>query len=209
MPTHYDPQKHHRRSTRLKGYDYTQSGAYFITICTRQSECIFGEVHDGEIHLNPFGRAALQVWQDLPRHYPYVILGEFCIMPNHVHAIIILTNDHPHTPANNKLSKGGSISATPQSAIQDDERHRTAQDLDKTRPYERHGLTEIVRAFKSFSARHINLIRKTSGVPVWQRNYYEHIIRSEDDLHRINQYIRENPANWEQDEENPNITPRR
>jgi putative transposase len=209
VPTHYDPQKHHRRSTRLKGYDYTQPGAYFVTICTWHYECIFGEVRDGEMHLNPFGRAALQVWQDLPRHYPYVILGEFCIMPNHVHAIIIFNDDHPHAPPSNPPSKGGSISVTTQPAIQNNKHHRTAQDLDKTRPYQSHGLPEIVRAFKSFSARRINFLQKTSGTPVWQRNYYEHIIRSENDLQKVNQYIRANPANWEKDEENPNITPRR
>jgi putative transposase len=209
MPTHYDSNTHHRRSTHLNGYDYSQSGAYFVTICSWQHECIFGEVRNGEMHLNPFGRAALQVWRSLPRHYPYVILGEFCIMPNHVHSMIILSNDHPHASPNNNPSKGGSISVTAQSAIQDDERHRTAQDLDKTRPYQRHRLPEIVRAFKSFSARRTNLMRKTPGTPVWQRNYYVHIIRNEDDLQKINQYIRDNPTNWEQDQENPNITPRR
>jgi len=169
MPSHYDPNKHHRRSTRLKGYDYTQPGAYFITICTWQHACIFGDVHDGTMYLNPFGRVASQVWQGLSKYYPYVILDEFCVMPNHVHAIIILTDGHPC-----HLQK-------------------------------RHELSEIVRAFKSYSTRRINSIRKTSGAPVWQRNYYEHIIRNVEALHKIIQYIRSNPSNWDHDQENPNL----
>jgi putative transposase len=168
MSSRYDPNKHHRRSTRLKGYDYSQPGVYFITICTWQHACILGDVHDGEMYLNPFGRAVSKVWQGLPKYYPYVILGEFCVMPNHVHAIINLTDDHSS--------------------------------------HKRHGLSEIVRAFKSFSTRQINTIRKTFVGPVWQRNYYEHIIRNEEALQKIIQYIRSNPFNWDHDQENPNLT---
>jgi putative transposase len=89
----YDPEKHHRRSIRLKGYDYTQPGAYFITICTRGRECLFGEIIDGEMHLNEAGQIVVQTWQDLPNHISNVQLDAFVVMPNHVHGIIIIT-DH-------------------------------------------------------------------------------------------------------------------
>jgi putative transposase len=88
----YDPEKHHRRSIRLKGYDYTQPGAYFITICTHGRECLFGEIIDGEMHLNEAGQIVVQTWQDLPNHVPNVQLDAFVVMPNHVHGIIIITD---------------------------------------------------------------------------------------------------------------------
>ncbi len=87
----YDPEKHHRRSIRLKGYDYTQPGAYFITICTHGRECLFGEIIDGEMHLNEAGPIVVQTWWDLPNHVPNVQLDAFVVMPNHVHGIIIIT----------------------------------------------------------------------------------------------------------------------
>ena len=85
----FDPQKHHRRSIRLKGYDYTQTGAYFITIVVWQRECLFGGIVDGEMRLNQFGKIVQRAWLDLPKHYPHVQLGTFCIMPNHVHLVLI------------------------------------------------------------------------------------------------------------------------
>jgi len=87
----YDPEKHHRRNIRLKGYDYTQPGAYFIAICTHGRECLFGEIIDGEMHLNEAGQIVVQTWQDLPNHGPSVQLDAFVVMPNHVHGIIIIT----------------------------------------------------------------------------------------------------------------------
>ncbi|MGQ9928667.1 MAG: transposase, partial [Chloroflexaceae bacterium] len=83
----------HRRSIRLKGYDYAQAGAYFVTICTQNRECLFGEVVNGEMRLNTYGAAVLGAWQDLPNHYPNVTLDAFVVMPNHVHGIIVLTTD--------------------------------------------------------------------------------------------------------------------
>jgi len=160
----FDPKIHHRRSIRLQGYDYSQAGAYYITIVVHGRECILGEfVGDAaEIQLNQFGQIVQRAWFDLPKHYPHIQLGSFCIMPNHVHAVIII------------VATG-------------------------------HPLSEIVRAFKSFSARRINEIRKTPGIPVWQRNYYEHIIRNAEEHNRIHLYIEANPANWLEDHESPEM----
>ncbi len=165
----YNPKIHNRRSIRLKGYDYTRPGAYFITICTQHRRNILGEVIDGAMVLNPFGEIVLQAWHDLPNHYPHVVLDEFCIMPNHLHAIIVMTE--------------------PQ------------QDADPEK--KRHALPEVVRALKSFSARRINLLRGTPGIPVWQRNYFDRIVWTDRALFNIRRYICDNPLKWATDPDNP------
>ena len=161
------PERHHRRSIRLRGFDYSQPGAYFVTVVTQERACLFGEVARGEIRLNEYGEIVRAYWNDLPRHYPNVGLDAFCVMPNHVHGIIVLVR------AGFKPAPTG------------------------------HALTEIIRAFKTFSARRINAIRKRQRVALWQRNYYEHIIRDGDSLDRIRNYIAENPLRWDSDRENP------
>ncbi len=159
----FDPKIHHRRSIRLKGYDYSQAGAYYVTIVAWRREHVFGDIVNAEMQLNKFGQIVQYAWYDLPKHYPHVELDTFCIMPNHVHAIIVLNDD----PA-----------------------------------VKRHPLSEVVRAFKSFSARRINSLRNSQGIPVWQRNYYEHIIRNHEDYLSKSNYIMDNPLNWENDDEN-------
>ncbi|MEW5872992.1 MAG: hypothetical protein AB1894_27275 [Chloroflexota bacterium] len=431
--------RHHRRSIRLKGYDYTRVGAYFVTIVADERQELFGTVVDGEMRLSRAGEIVRKAWFDLPRHYPNVRLDEFCIMPNHVHGIIILTEDdvrneggkggsvhaggdapetvvygegsvpevgetrpygdgddddgrggsvqgcglgpdrvasgnvptpgttqtrpfgdgdhdrggeqggsvhaygdaretvmygegsvpevgetrpygdgdYPHEPEEQTPShttrpddaypigdgdhdrggeQGGSVHAggdAPETVLYgegsvpdvgetrpygdgdyphepggqipshaarpfgdgnrgdggdyghgDDQGgsvHTHGQapetvlygegsvpDVGETRPYgdaghnhggdgdrndddggdrgegrRRHGLPEIVRAFKSFSARQVNFLRRTSGAPVWQRNYYEHIVRNEEEMAHLQEYIRQNPLRWENDQENP------
>src|SRR5574341_312980 len=181
----FDPQKHHRRSIRLPEYDYSQAGAYYVTIVAWHRECLFGEVVGGEMKLNRYGEIVKHAWFDLTRHYPHVSLGAFVIMPNHVHGIIVLNEDR----------RGGSVAGN----------DVLPSDLEP-RPYKtikRHALPEIVRAFKSFSARRINILRRTQGIPVWQRNYYEHVIRDEKDLQNKTDYIETNPMLWDGDDENP------
>ncbi len=161
----FDPQKHHRRSIRLQGYDYSQAGAYFVTIVAWQREMLFGDIVDGEMVLNRFGQIVRDAWFDLPNHYPHVELGAFIVMPNHVHAIVVLVDD----------GRGGSFMSGGTNLP--DESHAGIDSVpnNQTRPYvtakPRHGLPEIVRAFKSFSAKRINRLRRTDGIPVWQRNY--------------------------------------
>lgn len=172
----YDPNIHHRRSIRLKGYDYSQPGAYFVTICTHQRICNLGKIVDGKMVVNQSGSIVQTVWDELPKHYLHVELDEFCIMPNHVHCIIVLVDGN-----------GG--------------RGRS-----ETSPYhrlKRHGLPEIVRALKSFSSRRINELKGTQGTPFWQRNYYERIIRTQRHLNSVRKYIRDNPLKWERDRNHP------
>jgi len=168
------PTRHHRRSLRLKGYDYSQAGAYFVTICTRGRACLFGEIVEGEMRLNECGQAVAWTWHDLPNHVANAELDAFVVMPNHVHGIIVLT-DAP-------VGAGSEPAPT---------------------TMKRHALPEIIRQFKAFSARRINQRRETTGLPLWQRNYYEHVIRNDESLRRIRQYIADNPARWALDRENP------
>ena len=151
-----------------------------MTICTHDRQCLFGEVADGGMRLNAYGQIVTECWDDLVNHYPHVELDAFVVMPNHVHGIIVLIQDDQIVGA------GFKPAPTP---------HTTR----------RHALPEIIRGFKTFSSRRINHIRNTPDVPVWQRSYYEHVIRNEEDLGRIRQYIVDNPACWPEDAENPNF----
>jgi REP element-mobilizing transposase RayT len=161
----FDPKFHHRRSIRLKGYDYSRAGAYFVTLVTRQRECLFGDVLNGEMRLNELGEVVSANWQWLETQYPYVELGGWVVMPNHLHGILIIHNTG---------SRGGSRS-------------------DPT-PIKRKPLGGLVGAFKTVSTKQINLLRHTEGIPIWQRNYYEHIIRDQEDMEGIWNYIESNPA---------------
>ncbi|MCX8051233.1 MAG: transposase [Chlorobi bacterium] len=173
-----------RRSIRLKGYDYTQPGAYFITIVTQDRTCLFGEVVDGEMRLNALGEIVRACWLGIPGHFPHAALDAFMVMPNHVHGIIVIAD------------YVGARHAVPLHTVPLRQRERFGKPVAGSIP-------TIIRSFKSIVTKRINEHRKTPGVPVWQRNYYEHIIRSDESLNRIRQYIVENPLRWAFDLENP------
>jgi len=177
----YNPDKHHRRSIRLQGYDYSQPGAYFVTVCVQDQECLLGDIVDGEMRMNELGELVWATWHDLPNHLPHVELDAFVVMPNHVHGIVWIVD----------VVGAGSVGAGSEPA--------------PTNTNKRHGLPEIVRQFKTFSARRINQRRGAPGMPVWQRNYYEHIIRNDSSLNQIQKYILENPRRWHLDRENPAV----
>ena len=170
------PQRH---SLRLKGYDYSQEGAYFVTICAHGKACLFGDVIGSEMKVNELGQKAQAVWDDLPVHYPHVATDAFVVMPNHVHGVIVIQAGGEGVGAGLKPARTESA---------------------------RHGLSEIIRGFKTFSARRINEFRETSGATVWQRNYYEHIIRNDADYNRIAEYIVNNPQRWAEDSLHPAFT---
>jgi len=179
VKTHFAPQRHHRRSIRLKGYDYTQAGAYFVTVCTWNRQCLFGKVVDGEMRLDGRGEIVHQEWLRTAKMRPGVQLDAFVVMPNHIHGIIIITDD-----------RRGTLQRAP-----------TAEQFGRPTS---NSIPTIVRLFKSAVTKRINNARGTPGMPVWQRNYYEHVIRNERSLDRIRRYIVENPLRWHLDRENPN-----
>jgi REP element-mobilizing transposase RayT len=174
----HDADRHHRRSICLKGYDYSEAGAYFITICANSRECLFGDVVGEEMRLKDAGQMVRDIWHRIPEHFPHADIDEFIVMPNHVHGIIVINPTGRgmacHAPTHRQFAKPitGSLST-------------------------------IVGSFKSAITRQINLIRNTPGCSVWQRNYYEHVIRSEEEMNRIREYIIENPVKWSEDENHP------
>jgi REP-associated tyrosine transposase len=169
-----------RRPLRLAGFDYSQPANYFVTICAQGHNCIFGYVSGTEMRLNSAGMAVQEAWFGLPSRFPSVALRELVVMPNHLHAIVGLT--WPMQP-----SKAGAASGAP-----------TEKNCAPSYP----ALGDVIRAFKSISAIEINRILGHRGEPVWQRNYYEHIIRNLDEYERIRKYILENPGHWHDDPEN-------
>ena len=178
-----------RRSLRLEGFDYSKEGAYFVTICTRNRECLFGAVVDGEMRLNNVGRVVQTVWGGLSDRFPTIELDAFVVMPNHVHGIFVVgaalaPPKRRKVGAGLALPVGGAASSAPT---------RFASTT----------LGTVVRAFKSISAMGVNRLLSRSGQSLWQRSYYEHVIRTEQSLNRTREYIATNPLRWQLDRENP------
>jgi len=172
-----DVQDKHRRSVRLREYDYAQPGGYFVTICTHDHKCLFGDVIDREMRLNELGEIADAEWRRTAEIRSEIALDAFVIMPNHMHAVVLIADDPPTSSA----------AALPRTL----------------RGTGHRSLSAIVAGFKAATTRRANALRRRPIVPFWQRNYYEHIVRSEQDLERIRQYVADNPARWKEDGYHP------
>jgi putative transposase len=195
----YNKKVHHRRSIRLPGYDYASAGAYFVTICVRGGECLLGEVVDGEMHLNEWGQIAHTEWlasQEIRRELK---LDAFVVMPNHLHGIVWITRADP-VGAPNSAPKHAHNRETPVGA------HGGAPN---SAPLQRppKSLGSFIAGYKTVVTTRINQLRDTPGLPFWQRNYWEHIIRDERSLKRIREYIENNPARWAEDQLHPDAPP--
>lgn len=190
-----DNAPHARRSVRLRDYDYTQPGAYFVTICAADKQCVFGSVNDGHVTLNNSGRSVEECWLAIPQHFPLARLDAHIVMPNHLHGVIVIS----HELVNPDLRGEAFVREI-------SEYQQTEEQM--LRPYalDNHPLGTvpgsvgaIVQNFKSVSTRKINKASGGAGVSVWQRNYYEHVIRDQRSLDDVRQYILANPWNWPQD----------
>jgi REP element-mobilizing transposase RayT len=183
----YRPDRHHRRSIRLAGYDYAAGGAYFVTICTAGKECLFGKVIDGRIALSSFGEIVWEEWHGSANVRRELELGPFVVMPNHVHGIVTIVGDGHVVGATGGRPRVGAPSESRASAA---------------RPYgpSQRSVGSFVAGFKSAVTRRVNALRQTPSAPIWQRNYYEHIVRDEDDYFRIAEYIENNPRGWPEDD---------
>ncbi len=168
-----------RRSTRIKDFDYAYPGAYFVTICAQKWQPLFGQIVDGTMQLNHFGEMVCRCWDDIPSHYSNIELDAFVVMPNHVHGIVMILDDLDERAVGARLP----------------------------RPYKRKTtLGQVVAYFKYQSTKRINEMRNLPAVKVWQRNYFEHIVRNTNSLNRIREYILTNPLRWQLDTENPQKT---
>jgi REP element-mobilizing transposase RayT len=222
----YDPNKHHRRSLRLRGYDYSRPGAYFVTICVHARECLFGDVREGDVWLNGAGEMVSTIWHGLPVHYPGADIDAFVVMPNHVHGIIILSPvcARPDTVGATPLgcptvlgkatvldgsAKGREGQARgPASTVSSSEVHSQARGAAPTvSSREILSLPDVVHRFKSLTTARYREGVARNGWPrfsdrLWQRNYYERIIRDDFGLDRIRRYIAQNPTKWGMDRQN-------
>jgi len=175
----YDLTKHRRRSIRLKDFDYSRPGAYFVTVVTQGRLPFFGNIVDGQTRLSDEGVVTCQCWQLIAEHFSNVSLDEFVVMPNHLHGIVIMepVGARHAVPLHNTTEHfGAPLAGT---------------------------IPTIIRSFKSAVTKEIRNLQKKPVFRVRQRNYYEHVIRSEESLSRIREYITNNPFNWESDPENP------
>ncbi len=194
--TKFDPQKHHRRSIRLKGYDYAQEGAYYVTIVTWRREFLFGEVVNKEMRLNKVGKIVEWEWLELPKRLPYVELGVHVVMPNHFHGILFIHENVGATRQGQAMSLSG---IEPLQTL-------TTDSIDGSplpRGPKPASLGAIIAQFKSRATKRIWKFPELKETPIWQRNYYEHIIRNETDLQNKTDYIEANPSLWDEDDENP------
>jgi putative transposase len=187
----YDPNKHHRRSIRLKGYDYSQSGFYFLTLCVEDRLHLFGRITDGAMQLNDAGQMVEKVWLDLMQRFTNIELHEFVVMPNHFHSILEITGDVTYIPIGHPLSQVGNTAIVP--PVPDANPHLSPKTVG-----------DIVGAFKSIATvQYIYAVKRRHWRPfngkLFQRDYWEHIIRDERAFYRISNYIENNPKKWDND----------
>jgi REP element-mobilizing transposase RayT len=221
----YDPVKHHRWSIRLKGYDYSLAGAYFVTICTQNRLCLFGNIVENQMRLNDAGEIVANEWMKTAEIRNEIELDEWVVMPNHFHGIVVITNsenmthcrgdrpvaltdkpfaqmgkpggqtDKPFAPTD---KPGDAISGDRPVAPTDNPVAITDNRVVPTGPRSR-SIGAVMAGFKSAVTKRINELHTTPGAKLWQRNYREHIVRNETELDRIREYIRNNPAQWSLD----------
>jgi putative transposase len=192
---HMIPEIHGRRSFRLKGWDYASPGWYFVTLCVQNRESMFGKIANNEFILNEAGRMIEKIWLEIPSHYPGTTLDEFVIMPNHVHGIVGL-----HVGAGPRACPSGALGAIA--------KHENGRTQGSVPTKNRISLPNVIRPFKTLTTKKYSEGVLRGDWPefqkrLWQRNYYEHIIRNDKEMDQIRRYIRDNPAAWAQDEENP------
>jgi putative transposase len=227
MSKNYDPRIHHRRSIRLKGYDYSHAGAYFLTFCCQNREHFFGKIEDDSMLLNDAGTMVNEWWEKIPSKFPDIELGAYITMPNHFHAIVINNGTgNPDVgadprvcpPANGTTTVGADPRVCPPANGNKDGRGEHMGSPQPTSPQPTNGngtgdgwgehagspLHRVVQWFKTMSTNaYIRGVKnndwKRFDRKLWQRNYYEHIIRTEFSYETIDEYILNNPAKWDKD----------
>jgi REP element-mobilizing transposase RayT len=217
-----------RRSLRLKGYDYSQAGAYFVTICAHDKKCLFGEVMNGEMRINELGTILVAEWEKSAEIRSEVKLGPYVVMPNHFHGIIFIVGGNggraPNPPpgidpfrrGDRRVARSNPVLASeaqfdrgpegdPLPSGPQNPNHASPGDrpVAPTKGPKPRSIGAMVAGFKSAVTKRFNALRHLPGTPVWQRNYYEHVIRDEDDCTRIIEYITTNPQRWAEDSLHP------
>jgi putative transposase len=201
-----------RKSIRLPGYDYSQEGVYFVTLVTKHRESLFGEIINDEMSLNEFGKIVEFTWHDLINHNSNIDLDEFIIMPNHFHGIIHIVGAIYSVGAGSQPAPGSQFAPNNRVGLEPGVENRVGFAVGapwrgfcaKGEPTPtKTSLMEIMRQFKTFSARRINTLHHTPGASVWQRSFYDHIIDTGEEYENFADYIFTNPQNWLKDKERP------
>jgi REP element-mobilizing transposase RayT len=208
----YNSKKHHRHSIRLKGYDYSKEGLYFITICTQNRECFFGHVQNKQMVLNDAGIGIGNEWIALKSRFPNIKLHEYVVMPNHFHGIIEITVraslvDAPGQPQNGQPQNGQPQNGQPQNGQPQNGQPQNGQPQNGQPQGFAPTIGNMMDAFKSITTvEYIRGVKNHGWKPFrgkfWQRNYWEHIIRDDDSYLRIANYIINNPEKWDDDQLN-------
>ena len=212
----YDPHLHHRRSIRLKGYAYTQPGAYFVTLVTWQRDCLFGEIIGGVMHLNLIGKIIQSEWQRLTYHFHKIRLDAFIVMPNHFHGTIVIDLVEATRQPPYETLDSNPVGATRQPPAETPDGNSPVSDQSSDSPDGSplpappmgpmpNSLGAMIGQFKSRATKRIWSLPGMDHSPVWQRNYYDHIVRDDLEYDRINQYIETNPLNWQDDQLHPSV----
>ena len=199
-------QRRRRRSIRVHGYDYSLAGAYFVTVVTQDRARLLGAVRDDEVRLSPAGEMVQAIWRSLPARFPSVVLDSFVVMPNHVHGVVFLTDE---AQARWTTASGGveaPLVGAQDDAVSQEAGATTRGATTRVAPT----LGDVVGAWKSLTTvAYIAGVKQAHWSPfagrLWQRNYYEHIVRNDEDLSAIRQYILTNPQQWAQDAENVHV----
>jgi len=168
-------------STRLKGWDYSSAGFYYVTICTKDKRPYFGIIGDGVVQLSAMGEIAISYWMEIPEHFSSVGIDEFVVMPNHVHGIVVIRSD-----AISRVETPHVASLLPE------------EDKRQFGPLKPGSLSKIIQGYKSAVTRQVRLMGEQDFA--WQPRFYDHIIRDEEDLRRVREYIQGNSIKWELDE---------
>ena len=194
----YNPNIHHRRSIRLRGYDYSRNGMYFVTICTQDRLRLFGDIADGEMQLNDAGRMVRATWDEIPAHYSGIETDHFTVMPNHIHGIIKIVGAGPRACPSINTVEATSRGCPTQGQAHVEEGHPQGGAPTGL------SLPDVVHRFKTMTTKKYTDGVKQNGwqpypAKLWQRNYYEHIIRNEAAYLKIAEYIQTNPQRWEED----------
>jgi putative transposase len=190
-PHKYNPAIHRRRSVRLRGYDYSSPGYYFITICTQNRACLFGDVANGQMQLNDAGKMVMDEWEKSAQIRNEIRLDDFIVMPNHFHGIaVIASHEYPRGDEHRRDDRPVVPTQSGSSPV-----------VPTNRPHgpKPKSIAALIAGFKCAATKRINQMRGTPGITIWQQRYWDHIVRDNNELFRIRHYIRNNPSNWERD----------
>ena len=186
--------KYRIESVRLKNWDYRNNGAYFITINTGNRKHFFGEIINSEMQLSPIGEYAENFWMEIPKHFPFVELGNFVIMPNHTHGILIINNPNPVISLHcNEINKSLHCNEINKSLhCNDSTGNQYFSDISPKSG----SISTIIRSYKSVVSKHARLLNPEFN---WQPKFHDHVIRNSESFERIQNYIENNPSNWKED----------